>query len=111
MTDQITLQCACGEIIDSVTELSLVKTEGVGNEVIIVCPNPVCIFQEIGKCKYKSDELASSNLVEAGFIASFSTWNAINNGIEKTSKFLKKMLVEIVEELIPKNKDLKRRSK
>jgi len=109
MANQIVLQCACGEAINSVSELTLVKAEGAKNEVAIVCPNPVCIFQEIGRCKYESDELSSSNLIEAEFISSFSTWNAINNGIDQTSEILKKMLVEIVKELIPKNKDLKRR--
>ena len=110
MVDQIALQCACGETINSVTDLILTKVEG-ANEVAIICPNPVCIFQEIGRCKYSSDEFATSNLIEAEFISSFSTWNSINNGIKKTSKTLKNMLLEIVKEQIPKNKDLKRRSK
>ena len=110
MTDQI-IQCACGETIKSVTELIYAKAEDAENEVKIVCPNPVCIFQEIGRCKYKNDEFKSSNLIEAEFIASFSTWNAINNGVEKNTEVMKKMLIEIVNDQIPKNKDLKRRDK
>ena len=111
MTDKTSLQCACGETINSVKELAFAKVEDAENEVAIVCPNPVCLFQKIGRCKYKSDKLTSSNLIEAEFIASFSTWNAINNGIDTSSKILKQMLVEIVKDLIPKNKDLKRRDK
>ncbi|MHA1911851.1 MAG: hypothetical protein ACTSYA_09165 [Candidatus Kariarchaeaceae archaeon] len=111
MVNKTVLQCACGETINSVADLTLVKTDGAKNEVTIICPNPVCIFQEIGRCRYNSDELTGSNLVEAKFLSSFSTWNAINNGVEKTSKTLKKMLVEIVKEIIPKDKNLKRRDK
>lgn len=102
MSEKLALQCACGETITSAENFNFEKAEET-NEIAIICPNPVCIFQEIGRCKYASKEFTSSNLVEAEFISAFSTWNAINNGIKNNTEILKKMLIEIVTTLIPQS--------